>query len=63
MRGWAVGIQDHAVAGIQGIHFYRGLSGTEDDCGGLQWDFISRCIAVRPKVHHKKGRQNYSLQP
>ena len=25
------------------IHFYRGLSGTEDDGGGLQWDFISRC--------------------
>ena len=73
------------------IHFYRGLSGTENDGGGLQWDFISRCwirytslrnfhflktsvtskksrvlssspspggIAVRPKVHHKKGRQN-----
>lgn len=25
-------------------HFYRGLSDTEDDGGGLQRDLISRCL-------------------
>ena len=28
---------------VMRIHFYRGLSDTEVDGGGLQWNFISRC--------------------
>ena len=31
-------------------NFYRGLSDTEDDGGGLQWDLISRCWISYTKV-------------
>ena len=47
------------------IHFYRGLSGTEDDGGGLQRDFISRCwiryTSLRNFYFHKTSVTSQSL--
>ena len=46
-------------------HFYRGLSGTEDDGGGLQRDFISRYwirrISLRDFYFHKTSVTSKTL--